>query len=357
MSFFKDYFNFSRSERNGTIVLIFIIILEILFLKYSHLFVDNKIVDYSKFEKEVDEFKKSQKKQSNQNKTDTVFYFNPNKTSPEDFKLLGLTDKQIKTINNYLAKGGKFYKPEDFKKIYGISDNLFNKLKNYIITDNDSVKTNNYNKKQKLFYFDPNTASKAKLKKLGFNKYQIKTLIKYRSKGGKFYKPKDLLKIYNIKKSFYNKIKFFINIDNPKPLNKVKNKTTEIIEINSADINQLTKIHGIGKSFANRIIKYRKLLGGYYNKNQLLEVYGLNKEKLSEISNQIKIDTLQIKKININSADFKTILRHPYFNKSQTKKLLDYRKFTKKIKKGKELIKNNVLTKSEYKKLHPYLQF
>ena len=104
MSFFKDYFYFSRSERNGTIILVSIIILEILFLKYSYLFVDNQIIDYSQFEKEIDNFKKSQIKESSKNKTDTVFYFNPNNTSAKDWKLLGLTDRQIKTINNYLSK-------------------------------------------------------------------------------------------------------------------------------------------------------------------------------------------------------------------------------------------------------------
>ncbi len=350
MSWFKDYFNFSRSERNGTIILISIIIIEIIFLKYSYIFVNKKIIDYSRFEQEVDNFKKNIKK----NNTDTIFYFNPNNTKYKEWKLLGLNDKQIKTINNYLSKGGKFKKPEDLKKIYGLTDSIYAKLKNYITLDNNNIKANKITKTQKLFYFDPNNVNKKDLKKLGFSKYQIKTINNYLSKGGKFKKPKDLLKIYGIHKTFYNKIKKYIKIKN-----NIKNKQNNnlVTEINSANKTNLVKIKGIGETFANRIIKYRNLLGGFYNKKQLLEVYGLTKDKLNEITNQIKIDTLKIKKININKADFKTIIRHPYFNKSITTKLLDYRKFAKQIKSHKELLKNNIFTKAEYKKIRPYLQF
>lgn len=354
MSFFKDYFYFSKSERNGTIVLISIIIIEILLLKFSYLFIKNDVVDYSYFENEIDEFKKSKiKSNSIKLELDTVFYFNPNTIDSNDWKLLGLTTKQINVINNYLSKGGHFYKAEDFKKIYGISDKLYTKLKDYI-----KIEPQKNNKgKTKLFYFDPNTSTQKELKQLGFSKYNIRIIVKYRKKGGKFYQPKDLLKIYGIKKSFYNKIKDFIKIESQNFSTKKPIKSFSIIEINSADSNQLKEIKGIGSTFAKRILKYRKLLGGFYNKKQLMEVYGFDKEKLTEISKQIKIDTLIIKKININTASYKTILRHPYFNKNITSKLIDYRKFVKKINKPKELIKNNVLTKTEYIKLRPYIKF
>ena len=41
-----------------------------------------------------------------------LFYFDPNTISTSDWKRLGLRDKTIKTIENYLSKGGHFYKPE-----------------------------------------------------------------------------------------------------------------------------------------------------------------------------------------------------------------------------------------------------
>jgi competence protein ComEA len=46
-----------------------------------------------------------------------TFYFDPNTASSDDWKRLGLRDKTIHTIQNYLSKDGKFYKPKDIGKI------------------------------------------------------------------------------------------------------------------------------------------------------------------------------------------------------------------------------------------------
>ena len=41
------------------------------------------------------------------------------------------------------------------------------------------------------------------------------------------------------------------------------------IELNSADSAALTKLYGIGPSFAKRIVKYRGELGGFISKEQI----------------------------------------------------------------------------------------
>ena len=50
-----------------------------------------------------------------------VFYFDPNTISSEDWRRLGVRDKTITTIQKYLSKGGRFKKPEDIAKIWGLS--------------------------------------------------------------------------------------------------------------------------------------------------------------------------------------------------------------------------------------------
>ena len=47
-----------------------------------------------------------------------------------------------------------------------------------------------------------------------------------------------------------------------------------MVELNSADSTTLQLLHGIGPAFARRIVRYREKLGGFSNKEQLLEVYG-----------------------------------------------------------------------------------
>lgn len=117
--------------------------------------------------------------------------------------------------------------------------------------------------------------------------------------------------------------------NNKKLSNSKKNNIDKnipiIIELNTADSALLTTLNGIGPVFANRIIKYKNLLGGYYSKNQLLEVYGFTNEKLNIIKDFIIIDTSKINKLDVNNMEFKNILRHPYFDYETTKNIVNER--------------------------------
>jgi competence protein ComEA len=173
-----------------------------------------------------------------------------------------------------------------------------------------------------LFYFDPNTASAEEWKQLGVKDYTIKTIQKYLSKGGYFYKPEDLGKIYNLDDDTYNRLKPFVRI-------KEKNEKSEsldfkkmhedkevdkvflIVEINSCTKSDLMQISGIGKTYAGNILKYRELLGGYFSKSQLLEVYGIDSLVYKKIEKHLEVDSSLISQISINLAE-KMILLHTY---------------------------------------------
>jgi competence protein ComEA len=75
-----------------------------------------------------------------------------------------------------------------------------------------------------------------------------------------------------------------------------------IIDLNTADTAQLTQLHGIGASFARRIVSYRDRLGGFINKEQLKEVFGIDSEKYAGLQSQVKVDAVRIRKIDINKA-------------------------------------------------------
>src|SRR6476659_7204822 len=105
-----------------------------------------------------------------------------------------------------------------------------------------------------LFQFDPNTISLEGWKKLGLNEKTATTIIKYRSKGGRFYKPEDLTRIWNLPQGFYDRVKNYIHcesIKSPfKPYsysnNKSQKKEISIVEINQADTNAFIQLPGIG---------------------------------------------------------------------------------------------------------------
>jgi DNA uptake protein ComE-like DNA-binding protein len=203
----------------------------------------------------------------------------------------------------------------------------------------------------KPFNFDPNTLDENGWLKMGFTSRQFQSIENYLSKGGKFRKPKDLNKMYCISEVEFAIVEPFIVIEEPiekaavsrKSKNKTRsNKTTSLketskpkveyttTELNSADSAKLVGNLKLYPSNASRVIKYKNELGGFYKKEQLLEVYNFPEGYYRKIEVFIEVDSSLVNRINVNSISFKKLLKHPYFNYETTKLI-----FNNKPKKGK----------------------
>ncbi|RYY07830.1 MAG: hypothetical protein EOP43_02070 [Sphingobacteriaceae bacterium] len=218
--------------------------------------------------------------------------------------------------------------------------------------------------KAEYFNFNPNHLAEAAWKKLGLSDRQIKVILNYELKGGRFYKKEDLQKIYSVTASDYARLSPYITIPErgfnsnfPDKVSSVHPKTAVTVEINEADSAQLTTIKGIGPAFANRILKYRNRLGGFYRKTQLMEVYGLDSIKYEEIAKQVVINTAEIVKININTCDFDALKRNPYLSYKQMNAILQYRKQHGNFKSIDELKNIAILSEEIIRKLEPYLSY
>ena len=266
----KKYFNFNKGERIGIVVFISMIVIVLAYpylIKYT---IKDNDREFIQFVKEVQVFENSLKKAKDsvnearrlnfqqmdksvaENKLEP-FPFNPNNLPSEQWSKIGLKDWQIKVIKNYEAKGGKFYKKEDLKKMFCISPSEFTVLEPYI-------------------------------------------------------------SIPETKKEYLE----------AKAENRdIKKKT--IIDLNTADSVTLLALNGIGPSFAKRIIKYRNLLGGFYSKTQLLEVYGFDQDKLAKIDGYCEIGTNGIRKMNLNTIKTDELKKHPYFDYYTAKAIIDKR--------------------------------
>lgn len=293
----RSYFSFSKKELNG-IFFLFLLILIILASPWFYRKLSKKqVYDLETFKLEAANFKNSEIKvfKSNRKKEAVAvvyFEFDPNNIGQKEWQKLGFSIKQIRVINNYVSKGGKFYKKEDLKKIYSISETQYALVEPYIRI----------------------TAA---------------------------YIPFKSVKDEKVSKSVSSNNRI------PAPL----------IELNSADSLSLLTVRGIGPSFASRIIRFRDRLGGFYTKEQLKEVYGLDSLKYSQIQDQVSIDTKLIQKIDLNTASFEQLKKHPYLTYKQMNAIIQYRQQHGYFQSIEDLNKVAILNKEIIRKIESYFTF
>lgn len=218
------------------------------------------------------------------------------------------------------------------------------------------------------FNFDPNGLSEVSWNQLGLSSRQIRVIKNYESKGGKFFKKEDLKKIYSITEEDYARLEPYIQISRKpfkiefkerpvKYVRESKSISVVVVDINAADSVQLETIRGIGPAFASRIIKYRNRLGGFYSKEQLREVYGIDSLKYEGLKNQVKVENSMVHKININTAVFNDLKRHPYLTYKQMNAIIQYRSQHGQYKSISDLKKITILNEEIIRKIEPYIIF
>ena len=132
-------------------------------------------------------------------------------------------------------------------------------------------------------------------------------------------------------------------------------RQSKMVEINTADTTALISLPGIGPYFAKRIIKYRDLLGGYCRKEQILEVYGMDSSRYRQFEEFIRADTNEVIRMDINRVEFKTLLRHPYFDYETVKEIFNYKREHKQIRSVSAVRGLNGMPDSTYLRIKPYI--
>ena len=250
-----------------------------------------------------------------------------------------------------------------------------------------------------LFPFDPNTATAEELQRLGLAPFQVRNIIKYRSKGGVYHSPMDFARLYGLTRKQYRTLEPYITIgDDYEPASTLasvqayiaqkeadkqaahaayeaykaqntykpnrgndrdtlryplKLKVGEHINLVTADTTQLKKIPGIGSGWARAILNYGKRLGGYVAVGQLQEIEGFPEESLPYFS----IANPQTEKINLNTATLAQLRKHPYVNFYQAKAICDYRRLKGKLTSLSQLHLLKDFTSEAIERLRPYVAF
>ena len=216
------------------------------------------------------------------------------------------------------------------------------------------------------FNFDPNNASVEELRQLGFSATSANRIAAYRLKGGVFRIKSDLLKIYGLDSTLYKQLYDFIELPSSRlrqdkrfvPRKEFEPKEVKkAFDINTADTILLKSVYGIGSTLAARIVKFRDALGGFVDREQLNEVYGLDSAVVKRLLNVCFIDTEFVpQRININTADERTLSGHPYIRKRLAGALMTYRFQHGDFMEASEIRNLSIMRPDEVEKLLPYIK-
>lgn len=222
------------------------------------------------------------------------------------------------------------------------------------------------------FPFDPNQVSYEQLLELGFKRSSAKALLGFRKKGFVFRQKEDLLKVYGVDETLYSRLVPYILIAatpavNERPANSsqaasqfstaakpVPSKKRVALELNTADSLALLALPGIGPSFSKRIMKYRSMLGGFSHTAQLMEVYGFSEDLYQSLSGLVYVNPDQLRKLRLNSDEFKVLNRHPYLSYEQCKVIANARR---KQKLDSTQLKSLLGDEALYQQLRPYCDY
>ena len=235
-----------------------------------------------------------------------LFNFDPNTADSTELLRLGLQPWQVRNIYKYRAAGGRYNKPTDFARLYGLTLKQYKRLEPYIKIEKEVMAADVYKNTQG-----------------------------------------DSEKETPIKK------------DTSLAAYPIKINEGETIDINLADTSELKRIPGIGSYYAKRIVSFRQRLGGIANVHQLLEIQGFPESSLKymTIGQSSNTRQLPIVKIRINHLDVNGLSRHPYIRYVQAKEIMNHRRLRGPIKKADDLRRLPSFTDKEVERLKPYIDY
>jgi len=307
----KEYFQFTRHERTSVILLLVVIAITgavPAFLKSGTAEPRPSLASYEEGIKQLEaltsravhekaeerEVYADQREPSYNSPGNSLFMFDPNTLTEAEWKKLGVREKTIATILNYIAKGGRFRKPEDIGKVYGLSEKDVKRLLPYVKISAELPKA------------------------IGFET----------SKG---------------------------NLDRKSSENKSSYRPPFAIDINEADTSLFIQLPGIGSKLAGRIINFRDKLGGFYSVEQVGETFGLADSVFQKLKTLLFCREITTKKIDINTTSAADLNKHPYINWKLANAIVQYRTQHGYFKTLEEFGRIQLLDQDQLAKLLPYL--
>lgn len=290
----------SRSEKRGLLLLLFLLLCVsggMLYVGMSER-VGTSVQLSPADAAELEVFAETTKERKRQREAERTvlsspFPFNPNTADSATLIKVGLKSWQVKNLLAYRRAGGHWKDADDFKRLYGLSEEEYQRLRPYI---------------------------------------QI---------------PPPVKDVYFTEKDR-------VRQDSLRQLRPEKFAELTVLDLNTVDTLTLRKIPGIGVGYSRAIVSYRQRLGGFVSVAQLKDIEGLP-DRIEEWFTID--ENAEVNRISINKSDFKTLVRHPYLSYEQVKVITTHIRKYGKLRSWKDLQLYPEFTPQDFERLTPYFVF
>ncbi|MDB9932003.1 helix-hairpin-helix domain-containing protein [Flavobacteriales bacterium] len=210
-------------------------------------------------------------------KSISLFNFDPNTVTQNELQNLGFSSKQAKTLKNFREMGGRFKSKEDLKKIYGVSDKLYQSLEPYIQFPEKEVKEEI---QETLEIVELNSAKFYEIKKgLNITSKQAGMVISYREKIGGFVNLSQLNEVYGLEDFDLKSLaKVEINL-----------QSISLININTATFKELVAHPYLSFSDVKKIVNYRDMHGDFVDLEQIHQNNLINLKQYRKIAEYLTL--------------------------------------------------------------------
>jgi len=279
----KDYFSFNKKERNGILLLSFILFFLILFYQFSYLFKTETKTDFSDFEKALSELEYANDTPQIKEKK-SLFSFNPNTLNDDGWLALGLSEGKLKVLRNYQKSGGYFKQKEDLQRCYAFGDAFYNTIKEYVsIPETEKLQDSNKDPESNSYQaitiaqiIELNQADSLELISVkGIGSFYAKQILKYRNELGGFYSFSQFSEIWGLEKLDVEKIKLLTTIDT---------LLISKININSVKIEKLRHHPYLNYKQDKMIVNYRAQHGVFRSVKDIQKIRPISQEIFRKIA-------------------------------------------------------------------------
>ena len=225
-----------------------------------------------------------------------LFYFDPNTADSTELLRLGLQPWQVRNIYKYRAAGGRYNKPTDFARLYGLTLKQYKRLEPYIKIEKEVMAADVYKKsddekpikKDTALIANPiniNTADTSELKQIpGIGSYYARRIVSFRQRLGGIANVHQLLEIQGFPESSlkYMSVGESANNRNLPPITRIK--------INHLDVNALSRHPYIRYVQAKEIMNHRRLRGPIKKADDLRRLPSFTDKEVERVSPYIDFE-------------------------------------------------------------------